>query len=309
MADDFARLHPAAPPDVLRAMVTLDIEDLLRQKNKVLSDFGISSIAPFLEMRHAVQRLDVASRIAMLPLLQRDLMLYNRVQLQTYFETNYPLLRPAQKQFVDAVLASNGGAFFLDAVGGAGKTFCENLLLAKFRSDGKVAVAVATSGIAATLLAGGRTARGALKLPILYSDGCTWNVSAQSQEPDFFRHADLFIWDETAVAHRYLHEALDNGLHDILQNDRPFGGKSVFSGDFRQTLPMVPKGNEAQIVAACLKKSHLWDHLSLIRLHENMRVRQGGSINAEAEAYAAWLLKLGNGTLPPATGQADPSFI
>ena len=128
---------------------------------------------------------------------------------------------PAQKSFVDAVLASSGGAFFLDAVGGAGKTFCENLLLAKFQGDGKVAVAVATSGIAATLLAGGRTAQGALKLPIVYFDGCTWSVTAQSQEAEFFRYTYLFIWDETTMAHRYLHEALDKGLRDILQNDRP----------------------------------------------------------------------------------------
>jgi hypothetical protein len=113
-----------------------------------------------------------------------------------------------------------------------------------------------------------------LKLPILYADGCTWNIAAQSAEAALFREAELFIWDEATMAHRYLHEALDKGLQDIMGNDEPFGGKNViFSGDFRQTLPIVPKGSEAQIVAASLKRSTLWNQLHLLKLHENMCVR------------------------------------
>jgi hypothetical protein len=44
--------------------------------------------------------------------------------------------------------------FFLDAPGGTGKTFVLNTLLAKWRSQQKVCVAVASSGIAAILLKG-----------------------------------------------------------------------------------------------------------------------------------------------------------
>ena len=47
--------------------------------------------------------------------------------------------------------------FFLDGPGGCGKTFVENTLLAHLRADGIVALAVASSGIASILLAGGRT--------------------------------------------------------------------------------------------------------------------------------------------------------
>ena len=57
-------------------------------------------------------------------------------------------------------------SFFLDAPGGTGKTFLINLLLAQIRSSGKVALAVASSGIAATLLSGGRTAHSTFKLPL-----------------------------------------------------------------------------------------------------------------------------------------------
>ena len=87
------------------------------------------------------------------------------------------------------MLQANGTASFLDAVGGAGETCCETLILSALRSEGGIAVAVATSGIAATLLQRGKTAQGHLKLPILYADGCTWNVSAQSAEAAVFREA------------------------------------------------------------------------------------------------------------------------
>ena len=56
--------------------------------------------------------------------------------------------------------------YFLDAPGGTGKTFLINLLLAKVRFDKKNALAVASSGIAATHLEGGRTAHSTLKLPM-----------------------------------------------------------------------------------------------------------------------------------------------
>ena len=60
------------------------------------------------------------------------------------------MLQPAQTKIVEQVLQANGTASFLDAVGGAGETCCETLILSALRSEGGIAVAVATSGIAAT---------------------------------------------------------------------------------------------------------------------------------------------------------------
>lgn len=65
-----------------------------------------------------------------------------------------------------AVDADQGGFFFLDAPGGTGKTFLISLILAKTRSQQKIGLAFESSGIAATLLDGGRTAHSALKLPL-----------------------------------------------------------------------------------------------------------------------------------------------
>ena len=51
--------------------------------------------------------------------------------------------------------ANQGGILLLDAPGGTSKTFLINLILAKLQSEGKIALATASSGIAATLLSGG----------------------------------------------------------------------------------------------------------------------------------------------------------
>ena len=53
------------------------------------------------------------------------------------------------------------------------------------------------------------------------------------------------------MMHKHCFEALDQSLKDILNLAKPFGGKTVvFGGDFRQILPMVPKGSREQIVQA-----------------------------------------------------------
>ena len=82
--------------------------------------------------------------------------------LNTYIADNEPLLIRNQKHAYDTILqrivSQSGGFLFLDALGGTGKTFLINLLLANVRSLRKIALAVASSGMAATLLNGGRTA-------------------------------------------------------------------------------------------------------------------------------------------------------
>ena len=62
--------------------------------------------------------------------------------------------------------SDEGGMLFLDAPGGIGKTFLINLILAKLQSEGKIALATASSGIAATLLTGGRTLHSTFKIPL-----------------------------------------------------------------------------------------------------------------------------------------------
>ncbi|GBO22842.1 hypothetical protein AVEN_215854-1 [Araneus ventricosus] len=86
------------------------------------------------------------------------------------WKSNNPLLTDDQRKTYDHIMEcinkEKGSIIFLDAPGGVGKTFLINLLLAEIRSKNKIAFAMASSGIAATLMDGGRTAHLALKQPL-----------------------------------------------------------------------------------------------------------------------------------------------
>jgi hypothetical protein len=56
--------------------------------------------------------------------------------------------------------------FFFDAPGGTGITFLISIILAEIRSNNDIVLAAASSGIAATLLEGGRIAHSVFKLPL-----------------------------------------------------------------------------------------------------------------------------------------------
>ena len=102
-----------------------------------------------------------------------------------------------------------------------------------------------------------------------------------------------------------MYEAIDKTLRELLEIDKPFGNiVIVFSGDWRQCLPIIPKGSEAQIVDACLKYSYLWKYVKVFNLEENMRIKLSGS--EEAKQFSKFLLAVGDGTsgdlieMPPA---------
>ena len=137
---------------------------------------------------------------------------------------------------------------FLNAPGGTGKTFLLNLLLAEVRYRGKIALAVASSGIAATLLDGGRTAHSRFKIPIGINSSETpsCHIQKNSDLAALLRQTTLIVWDEATMHHRKGYEALDRTLRDICGKDLPFGGIVVLlAGDFCQTLPVVQKGTPA----------------------------------------------------------------
>ncbi|XP_035817145.1 uncharacterized protein, partial [Zea mays] len=79
--------------------------------------------------------------------------------------------RVAYDKILSAVDTDKGGLFFVDGPGGTGKTYLYRVLLATLRSQGKIAVATATSGVAASIMPGGRTAHSRFKIPLTIDDG------------------------------------------------------------------------------------------------------------------------------------------
>ena len=69
-------------------------------------------------------------------------------------------------------------------------------------------LAVASSGIAAILLALGRTFHSRFKASLKPVEGAGLNVSAQTALAELIRRAELIVWDEAPMMHRYQLEAL-----------------------------------------------------------------------------------------------------
>ena len=72
----------------------------------------------------------------------------------------------AYTQIISSIESRAGQAFFLNGPGGTGKTFIYNTVCNTVRSWGKIVLCVASSGIAALLLCGGRTAHSMFKIPL-----------------------------------------------------------------------------------------------------------------------------------------------
>ncbi|OWZ04998.1 Helitron helicase [Phytophthora megakarya] len=70
--------------------------------------------------------------------------------------------------------------FFVDGPGGTGKSFLLEQMLAHVRLQKKVTIAVASSGIAATLLTGGHTAHSTFRIPMKLSEFSTCSLPWQS---------------------------------------------------------------------------------------------------------------------------------
>ena len=99
------------------------------------------------------------------------------------------------------------------------------------------------------------------------------------------------------MAHKRALEALNRTLKDLRNDSRCFGGAMILlSGDFRQTLPVIPRSTAADEINACLKSSNLWRYVKKLQLTTNMRVALLN--DTSAEDFSEQLLTIGNGRVP-----------
>ena len=145
-------------------------------------------------------------------------------------------------EVINSVSENKGGFFFVYGQGGIEKTYLWKTIICQLRSEGKIVIAIASSGIAALLLPGGRIAHSRFQIPINATDSSTYGIKQGSQIAELMTKASLIIWDEAPTAHQNCFEAVDRSLRDILRfsnsnsGETPFGGKTiVLDGDFRLT--------------------------------------------------------------------------
>ena len=73
----------------------------------------------------------------------------------------------------------------------------------------------------------------------------------------------------------------------IRENNQPFGGLTVlFSGDWRQILPVVKRGSRNATVDATLKQSYIWnDYVHPLSLEQNMRLANSKEDESEFNQF------------------------
>lgn len=283
-----------------------EVDHILFAQGASLNDFGSMRSPPAL-----------APPIPGLPRMVQEQIAspLNQSRHAAYAAAKMPLMNAEQRAVFDTAMAcvaaaslspptlragAKSNAMFVYSPGGCGKTFTFELLLATLRAEGRIALAVASSGIAALLLEGGTTAHFRLKIPIELNERSTCPVSRQTDLGQLLRATSLLLWDEAPMTHKHAFEAVDRMLQNVMGNKLPFGGKAfVCSGDFRQVLPIVKRGNRAETVAAGLQRSkELWPLFTVMRLQTNMRaqvmVAAGRDATAQSQ-FAADLLRLGDG--------------
>jgi ATP-dependent DNA helicase PIF1 len=172
--------------------------------------------------------------------------------------------RTAYDEIMSAIDTDKGGLFFVDGPGGTGKTFLYRALFAKVHSENKLDVAIVTSGVATSIMLGGRTAHSRFKIPLTIEDGGCCSFTKQSGTAKLLRTTSLIILDEAIITKRQAVETLDKSLRDIMdQSELPFGGKTIVFGG----------GSRAQIVDASLRRSYFWDSMQPLKLVRNMRAQ------------------------------------
>ena len=232
-------------------------------------------------------------------------------------------LNEDQKRAYDTVLQTIRSdtegckTFFLDGIGGSGKTYLYKCLIHTLRDEGLHVIAVASSGLAALLLPRGTTAHKRFRIPIQINADSVCAINRGTEFAEDILKASLIIWDEAPMMSRHVFKAVDRTLRDLTRRPTlPFGGKTVvLGGDFRQCLPVIPRAQPEEIVNAALNNIDFWDRVTILHLHANMRVRyyqeMGDAQAAELHSWTNYLKRVGDDTEPtlPRDHATHPAWI
>lgn len=270
------------------------LDQILKLHGRTIKDYvqNIEVVAYQHETR------DMDSEMYNETIVQRNLL---NIHQQKAYDEILKTIRESQNLPVHQITSK---LFYIDAPAGFGKTFVLNSILGtcydgnlctkseisddQFSDYSFPVAAVSTTNQGAELLLDGATAHRYFNIPLNLFEDTSCQIAINSEKARCIKNIQLLIIDEIGSAHRYLLEAIDRCFRDITNVNEYFGGKVVlFTGCFRQTLPIVEKGTRDQIIAAAATSSPLWQHVKTLRLIKNERCQN--------KNFAKYLMKLANG--------------
>ena len=158
MLEDYSRNNPS--PDLVQQIVLIDIRNMLQSMGKDIRSFSLPDIDhSYDNASHIPREIFEEASVEQNP---EDVLLCNSLNAEQ---------RSTYDEIMAAVYSKQGGLFFVDGPGETGKAFLYRALLAKLRSQDKLVVATATSGVAAAIMPGGRMTYSHFKIPLTLQEG------------------------------------------------------------------------------------------------------------------------------------------
>ncbi|XP_019154260.1 PREDICTED: uncharacterized protein LOC109150730 [Ipomoea nil] len=73
----------------------------------------------------------------------------------------------------------------------------------------------------------------------------------------------------------------------------------VLGGDFRQILPVIPRGTRQDIVGASINSSYLWQNCKVLRLTKNLRLQRLANDDSaeDINSFSKWIAGIGDGLI------------
>nr|KAJ0218058.1 hypothetical protein LSAT_V11C300102480 [Lactuca sativa] len=194
MKDDYLHSLSAEVPDkavtsmagIVEQQLLYDLDDMLRSAvpSKSMRDFGLT-----------VPSVDVTGVLRNRLLLEE--MSYDKERLRKQHSDLLPKLNRHQRLVYNNVVSSIENnkqvLIFVYGHGGTGKTFLWTTILSYLRSMGKIALAVAASGIASLLLPSGTTAHSRFKLPIDLNNKKSCDIKKHTFLGDLLQRTTLIL--------------------------------------------------------------------------------------------------------------------
>ena len=201
-----------------------------------------------------------------------QLLLFNHLST---VNPNTPEQQAIFSEIVDDIEHNRTNLYFIQGMGGSGKSALCKKLLAWARSINKICLCGASTGLAATIYENFNTAHSLFKYPVVEEEEdrdeasvteCQLSLECNPKRFELLTSTDLIVWDEFSSNNCDLFEAVCRALNDLQ------GKVCVTFGDFKQIAPVVPHASRLQIVQASIVSSHLWPNFKIKELTKNMRL-------------------------------------
>ncbi|XP_074323619.1 uncharacterized protein LOC141660527 [Apium graveolens] len=128
---------------------------------------------------------------------------YDTEQMLRQHDENYIKLNKEQKEVyeaaVESVNSNKGEQFFVYGSGGCGKIFVWQTFLFLLCSEHKIVLPLASLGIVAAFLDGGRMAHSRFHIPIILDQCSVVGIKHDTDLAELLQNTSLIIWDEAPM--------------------------------------------------------------------------------------------------------------